>query len=50
MKMQQFEITNNAKELKNAISKQILENESFDQDLHLNEFVRKPWGHEYRIF
>lgn len=37
-------------ELKNAILTQDLQNESFTHDTHLNDFVHKPWGHEYRIF
>lgn len=40
----------NGKELLNAFSSQALQNESFENDLYLNELVEKPWGHEYRIF
>ncbi len=42
--------THDTVELKNAMSSQFLENESFKNDIHLNELVNKPWGHEYRIF
>lgn len=38
------------KELEQAMLSQMLKNESFEHDTHLNELIPKPWGHEYRIF
>jgi len=42
--------THDTAELRNAMKNQVLENESFKDDIHLNKLVSKPWGHEYRVF
>ncbi|NIE81457.1 cupin domain-containing protein [Asaia sp. As-1742] len=33
-----------------TLARQINGNERFDEDTYLNDFIKKPWGHEYRVY
>ncbi|WP_157871056.1 cupin domain-containing protein [Gluconacetobacter diazotrophicus] len=33
-----------------TLERQLNGNEKFDEDIYLNDFIKKPWGHEYRVY
>lgn len=37
-------------QIKKILSVTSNNSESFENDLHLNQLVEKPWGHEYRVY
>lgn len=33
-----------------TLARQSNGSEKFEEDLYLNDFIKKPWGHEYRVY